>query len=131
MPEPEWLDLDIVLKIHSRNLVRFGGASGLRHSGLLDSALARSQWLYEFDVEADLHRFAAAYAFGIVKNHPFVDGNKRVGSLSAYTFLRYIHWYLTASERDAVRAMLALASGGMSEADFAAWLRTNSEPTGP
>ncbi len=131
MPEPEWLDLDIVLKIHQRNLIRFGGASGLRDSGLLDSALARSQWLYEFDAEADLHRFAAAYAFGIVKNHPFVDGNKRVGYLSAYTFLRYNRWYVTATERETVRAMLALASGGMSEADFAAWLREHSESVEP
>lgn len=87
MTEPEWLDIDLVFEIHAKNLVRFGGASGLRDSGLLDSALARSQWLFEFDAEADLHRFAAAYAFGIAKNHPFIDGNKRVGFVCAYIFL--------------------------------------------
>jgi death on curing protein len=129
--EPEWLDLDVVLEIHEKNLIRFGGATGLRDLGLLHSALARPQWLYEFDTQADLHRFAAAYAFGIVKNHPFVDGNKRVGFLSAYTFLRFNGWYVTATERDAVRAVLALAASDMSEADFAAWLRGNSERLGP
>ena len=102
MPEPEWLDPDVVLEIHQKNLIRFGGASGLRDSDLLHSALARPQWLYEFVAEADLHRFAAAYAFGIIKNHPFVDGNKRAGFLCAYTFLRLNGWYLGARQADAV-----------------------------
>jgi death-on-curing protein len=70
-------------------------------------------------------------AFGIVKNHPFVDGNKRAGFLCAYTFLRLNGWYVTATESDAVRSMLALAAGDVAEADFAAWLRGHSEPLEP
>jgi len=68
--EPEWLELDLVLEIHRLNLLRYGGASGIRDLGLLQSALARPQWLHEFDAAADLHRLAASYANGIVRNHP-------------------------------------------------------------
>lgn len=83
MPEPERLELDLVIEIHKRNIFRYGGALGLRDLGLLESALARPRWLHGFDNTADIHRLAASYAFGIVKNHPFVDGNKRLGLLSA------------------------------------------------
>jgi len=127
VPEPEWLEPDLVIEIHKRNLFRYGGAPGVRDLALLLSALARPQWLYRFDSATDLHRLAASYAFGIVKNHPFVDGNKRMGFLSAYIFLRFNGWYLTASERDAVRSMLALADGTLNEEEFAAWLRSQSE----
>jgi death-on-curing protein len=129
--EPVWLDIDVIREIHQVNLNRFGGAPGLRDLGLLESALYRPQWLHEFDSEADLHQFAAAYAFGIVKNHPFVDGNKRLGYVSACTFLRYNGWHVGARQADAVRAVLALAASEMSEAEFAAWLRGNSERLGP
>jgi death on curing protein len=131
MVEPVWLDLETVLTIHELILNEFGGMPGVRDLGLLESALARAQWLCEFDSEADLHRFGAAYAFGIAKNHPFVDGNKRVGYLSAYTFLRFNGWHVAARQADAVRAMLALAGGSLSEADFAAWLRGHSEAVEP
>jgi death on curing protein len=127
--EPQWLDLDVILDMHRRNLIRYGGGSGLRDQGLLESALARPKWLHEYDTGADLHRLAAAYAFGIVKNHPFIDGNKRLGFVSAYTFLRFNGWYVTADERDTLRALLALASGNLTEAEFAAWLKQNSEAT--
>jgi death-on-curing protein len=125
--EPEWLELDLVLEIQRLNLLRYGGASGIRDLGLLQSALARPQWLHEFDATADLHRLAASYANGIVRNHPFVDGNKRTGFISAYTFLRFNGWYLTATDPDAVRSMLALAAGTLTEEQFAAWLRHQSE----
>jgi death on curing protein len=127
VPEPEWLDLEVVLEIHHKLLVRFGGASGLRDPGLLDSALARPKWLYEFDRAADLHRFASSYAFGIAKNHPFVDGNKRVAFECAYAFLRFHGWHIIATEADVVRVMLALAAGELSEDQMAGWLRENSE----
>jgi death on curing protein len=131
MVEPVWLDLETVLKIHELILNEFGGMPGIRDLGLLESALSRAQWICEFDSEADLHGLGAAYAFGIAKNHPFVDGNKRVGYLSAYTFLRYNRWHVAATQADAVRAMVALASSGMGEADFAVWLREHSEPVEP
>ena len=130
MPEPQWLDLDVVLEIHEKQLTRFGGLAGLRDLGLLQSALARPQWLHEFDQEAGLHRLAAAYAFGIVKNHPFIDGNKRLGLLSAYVFLRFNGWHLTATQSDVVRVMLELADGMLSEEEFASWLQHHSEATG-
>jgi death on curing protein len=125
--EPVWLDLDIILEIHQMNLSRYGGASGLRDLGLLESAVNRPRWSHEFDTEADLHQFAAAYAFGIVKNHPSVDGNKRLGYVSACTFLRFNGWHVAASQADAVRVVLALASGELSEDQMAGWLRENSE----
>ena len=127
MPEPEWLDLDVVLEIQQQQLIRFGGSPGLRDMGLLQSALARPQWLYEFNPDADAHRFAAAYAYGIVKNHPFVDGNKRLGFLAAYVFLRLNGWHLAATQADIVRVMVALANGKLDEAEFAGWLRQKCE----
>lgn len=131
MPEPEWLTSEVVLEIHRRNLIRYGGTAGLRDSSLLESALARPQWLYKFDSNADLHRIAAAYTFGIVKNHPFVDGNKRVAFLSAYVFLRFNGWHIVANQRDVERVMLALAGGEMNEDQFCVWLKENSQRTEP
>lgn len=128
MLEPEWLDLDLILEIHGLILRRYGGAPGLRDLGLLQSALARPLQLHKFDSSADLHSLAASYANGIVRNHPFVDGNKRTGFLSAYTFLRFNGWYLTATEPDAVRSMLGLAAATLTEEEFSDWLRDHSEP---
>ncbi len=127
MTEPEWLDLEVVLEIHQKLIARFGGASGLGDPGPLDSALARPKWLYEFDPLADLCRFASTYAFGIAKNHPFVDGNKRVAFECAYVFPRFHGWHITATQEEVVRAMLALASGELSEDEFSVWLRDGSE----
>ena len=130
MPEPDWLDLEVVLEIHQKLLARFGGASGLRDRGLLDSALGRPRWQHEFDPAADVHRFASTYAFGIAKNHPFVDRNKRVAFECAYAFLRFHGWHITATQAEVVRVMLALASGDLSEEQLAAWLRQNSDAAG-
>jgi death-on-curing protein len=127
--EPVWLDLDIVVEIHQRQLARYGGASGLRDLGLLDSALARPKWLHEYGAESDLHGFAAAYGFGIIKNHPFVDGNKRVGFLTAYVFLRLNGWHIVADQHDVERVIQAVAGGDLSEDQFARWLKEISEPT--
>jgi death on curing protein len=98
---------------------------------LLDSALARFRWLYGFDPTADLHRLAAAYAFGIAKNHPFVDGNKRAAFVCAYVFLRFHGWHIIATQSGVERAMLELAGGDLTEDQLAAWLRSNSEATPP
>jgi death-on-curing protein len=107
--------MDDVLAIHHDSLTRFGGGSGLRDHGLLDSALARPRWLYGFDPTADLHRLAAAYAFGIAKNHPFVDGNKRAAFVCAYVFLRFHGWHIIATQSGVERAMLELAGGDLTE----------------
>jgi death on curing protein len=107
-------------------LAEHGGASGVRDSGLLDSALARSRNLHARG-ENDLCTLAASYAFGIVRNHPFVDGNKRTAFLAAYVFLRLNGLDLIADKPGATWAMLALAAGDLSENEYAAWLRANTK----
>jgi len=118
-----WLDPWVVEAVHDRLLAEHGGAAGVRDAGLLASALARpiSRAAYG---EMDLCTLAAAYAAGIVRNHPFVDGNKRTGFMAAYIFLARNGLRVKAPEDDATRAMLALAAGEMTEDVFAAWLRT-------
>ena len=102
-----------------------GGASGLRDPGLLDSALARRLNLHANDPDADAAALAAAYAFGIVRNHPFGDGNKRIAFLTAALFLELNGFCFAASEADAVVRTLAFAADEIGEAEFAAWLREN------
>lgn len=105
-------------------LAEHGGATGLRDEGLPGSALARPEHLHAYG-ETDLCRLAAAYAFGIIRNHPFVDGNKRSGLLAAYVFLRVNGVELIAGEVEATTCILSLASGETGEQDFAQWLRRN------
>ena len=124
---PVWLLRSVVEAMHDEQLAEHGGAAGLRDGGLLESALARPQTLLAYG-EPTLFDLAAAYAFGIVRNHPFVDGNKRTGFLAAYLFLRLNGWRLAASQDDAVRTVLALAAGEMPEPDFARWLQANARP---
>ncbi|TQV83093.1 type II toxin-antitoxin system death-on-curing family toxin [Denitrobaculum tricleocarpae] len=128
MSEPVWLQRAVIDAMHDMLLAEHGGPSGLRDEGLLESALARPKNLYSYG-EADLHALTASYAFGIVKNHPFMDGNKRTAFLSAYVFMRRNASRLSADEVAATEAVLALASSEMTEADFAAWLRENSQPS--
>ena len=125
--EPTWLSQVFIIALHGRLLAEHGGAPGLRDPGLLESALAgpRNRLLYG---EPDLCELAATYAHGITQNHPFVDGNKRVAFAAAGVFLELNGRRLTATEPDAVLAVLALASGEMDAAGFAAWLRVSSEP---
>ena len=121
----QWIAEGVIVAVHAEQIAEHGGKNGLRDRGLLSSALARPRNLvgYEAPTVFDL---AAAYAYGIVQNHPFIDGNKRTGFLAAYIFLALNGWKLIASEASAVEAMLALASGGMSEAEFADWLKAQS-----
>ncbi len=111
--------------MHDMLLAEHGGPAGLRDEGLLESALARPENLYSYG-EADLHALAASYAFGIAKNHPFLDGNKRTAFLSAFVFLRINGVQLAADEVSATEAVLALSSSEMNEAEFADWLRENT-----
>jgi len=123
--DPVWLDREDALAIHDMMLAHHGGLAGLRDEGLLDSAIARPQnhWAYG---EHNIHALAAHYASGIVKNHPFLDGNKRTGFLLAATFLELNGWELTASEESVVEKTLDLAAGAIEEQEYAAWLAANS-----
>jgi len=122
---PAWLLKQVVLACHAESLRAHGGSDGLRDEGLLDSALARPLHLHGYE-QADLCRLAAAYAFGIAKNHPFVDGNKRTAFLAAAVFLERTGLVLRALPGHAAAFMLGLADGSRPEAAFAAWLRDNS-----
>ena len=127
MTEPFWLSRQAIEIIHDEQLVEHGGAGGIRDAGLLESALARPRNLFAYG-EADICALAAAYAAGIVRNHPFVDGNKRTGFLAAYSFLAVNGLELDAPEAEAVVMTLGLASGEMPEQGFAAWLRDRTHP---
>jgi len=122
--EPLWLSDELPVVLHDRLVADFGGSSGVRDRGLLKSAMARPRQLYAYG-SPDLGELAAAYAAGVVRNHPFVDGNKRVGFMLAYIFLVRNGYRLTASEAAATRAVLDLASGALSEQAFARWLANN------
>ena len=122
-----WVPAASVFGAHARSIARFGGAEGVRDEGLLLSALARPENLAAYG-EPDVFDLAAAYAFGIVRNHPFVDGNKRAAFLTAALFLLLNGRELVAAEPDATATMLAFAAGEVGEEDFAAWLRANAPP---
>ncbi|MDR3560583.1 MAG: type II toxin-antitoxin system death-on-curing family toxin [Negativicutes bacterium] len=123
-----WLKEEVIIAVHDEQLAEHGGAEGVRDSGLLSSALARPKNLAEYE-KPSAFELAAAYATGIVRNHPFVDGNKRTGFLAAYMFLALNGWELDAPEADAAAAVLALAAGEIDETQFSAWLKENSVKT--
>ena len=125
--EPKWLTLDMVLAIHDEQLEIFGGAPGIRDRGLLESALARPMNRWSYDPGANVFELAAAYAFGIVRNHPFVDGNKRAGLLALQAFLFLNDWRFDPDQADEVKTILALAAGDVEEADLARWIEANVE----
>jgi death-on-curing protein len=124
--EPEWLSKAIILAVHDEQLAEHGGGTGVRDDGLLDSALARPQNRLAYDAAADLATLAAAYAFGIARNHPFIDGNKRTAFVAAELFLNLNGMTLSASDEACVLTMLRLAAGEIEEDAFAAWLRANT-----
>lgn len=122
--EPMWIREDVVQAIHRRQLAEHGGMEGQREPGLLAAALARPQHLQAYgDPPPDLADLAAAYAYGLVQNHPFADGNKRVALVVMRTFLRLNGHDLVASPEEKYRMFLGLAAGQVSEADFAGWIR--------
>ena len=127
MKEPAWIDREDCLGFHSALLSRFGGLDGLRDSGLLDSALARPLQLLAYG-QPSLFDLAAAYAHGIVKNHPFLDGNKRSGLMAAALFLELNGMVFNAPEEEAVLQTLALAAGEIDADAYAAWLRDSCSP---
>ena len=126
MKEPVWVLRETVLTLHEQLLAEFGGSAGIRDDGLLDSALARPQNLLAYGKPSRFD-LAASYGFGLVKNHPFVDGNKRIGFTVAVLFLELNGCLLQATEADAVVRTLALAAGRMTKADYSEWLKANSK----
>ena len=118
-----FLDQAVVIAIHDRQLAEYGGAAGVRDAGLLDSALSRPQNKHAYG-EDDPFVLAASYAFGIARNHPFLDGNKRTAWVSARTFLALNGKALLPDRKEAVEYMVHLAEGSFEEAAFAAWLAT-------
>jgi death-on-curing protein len=120
-----WLRDDVVIAIQSEQIAEHGGMHGLRDAGLLSSALARPQKQASYD-DSSVFDLAAAYAFGIISNHPFVDGKKRTGFLAAYVFLYANGWELMATEAEAVAAVLALAVREMDAAGFSNWLEDHA-----
>ncbi len=122
-----WIDKQALLLLHGESLAEHGGAAGMRDQGLLDSALARAPNLAAYG-EPDVAALAATYGFGIARNHPFVDGNKRAAFLAVGLFLALNGYRLAATQADATVVMLALAAGELDEAGFAGWLRAHLEP---
>lgn len=118
-----WLRTDVVLAIHRLQIAEHGGEDGVRDIGLLESALARPRNIHSYEPDADIARLAAAYAFGIAKNHPFVDGNKRVALVAMRTFLLLNGFDLDASQSEKYLTFMALAEGKMTEKKLAAWVR--------
>jgi death-on-curing protein len=129
--EPQWLDSAIVLDVHAEQLALFGGADGVRDLGLLDSALARPLNKLAYG-ETNLAALAAAYAFGIARNHPFVDGNKRAAFASIIVFLGLNRVEFAPSPEAATAIILGLAAGEIDEDDLSHWIEDNMQsPSGP
>lgn len=120
--EPVWLTVEAVLAMHEQLVAEHGGDAGVRNLGLLDSALAAPRHHHTYG-ERDIFVLAAAYAYGITRNHPFIDGNKRTAFLAAYTFLGINGWELNAPEDEVVRAVVGLSDRSLSVEAFAEWLR--------
>lgn len=121
-PSFKWLPKGAVLAMHARQLAEHGGGMGMRDEGLLESALQRPQNNFEYE-NPDIADLAAAYAYGIARNHLFIDGNKRTALVSARTFLLLNGYQITASKEDRVHTFLALASGNLTETELATWFR--------
>ncbi len=130
MKEPLWIGVLEALVLHDMQIVTFGGREGIRDVGLLDSALARPRNLWSYRRKRpSLARLAAAYAFAVAKNHPFVDGNKRTALVVSFAFLEVNGMEMKAREEEAYRVFMDVASSRMSEAKLCAWLGRNSSPT--
>lgn len=127
MSEWVWLNRAVIIAIHEVQLAEHGGGTGVRDAGLLDSALGKPQQLNNYgEPPPDAAALAASYGYGISRNHPFIDGNKRTGYVAAELFLRLNGWRLNADDASCVVTMLAVAAGDITEEVFAAWLRAHA-----
>ncbi len=122
-----WLTKNMVEVFHRESLALFGGADGIRDEGLLLSALARPENIHAYEPDADVFRLAAAYCTGVVKNHPFIDGNKRTGALCAIAFLGLNGIELEFDEPEIAAIIIGLAASDVREDELAAWLRKNAQ----
>lgn len=122
-----WIMRSVVIAAHHEQLAEHGGATGIRDGGLLDSALARPENLAAYG-SPDVAALAAAYGFGIVRNHPFVDGNKRAALIATELFLALNGFELVVDDAECVLVVLALAASELKEEEFAAWLREHLAP---
>jgi death on curing protein len=125
MKAPVWVRRDVVLAVQEMLLAEHGGAAGIRDEGMLDSALGRPENLFAYG-KPTIFELAASYAFGLAKNHPFIDGNKRIGFATGILFLELNGYRFTATEVDAVLKTLALAASEMTESAYATWIKANS-----
>ncbi|MDY6852755.1 MAG: type II toxin-antitoxin system death-on-curing family toxin [Thermodesulfobacteriota bacterium] len=122
MNQPQWVLNEVVLAIHKQQLAEHGGPSGVRDEGLLASALARPKNLFDYEPDdASIQRLAACYAFGLARNHPFLDGNKRVALVVSLLFLKLNGMDLSAPMEERYQVFMALADGGMGEDELSAW----------
>jgi death on curing protein len=127
MSEWVWLNRAVIIAIHEVQLAEHGGGTGVRDAGLPDSALGKPQQLNNYgEPPPDAAALAASYGYGISRNHPFIDGNKRTGYVAAELFLRLNGWRLNADDASCVVTMLAVAAGDITEEAFAAWLRAHA-----
>lgn len=122
--EPRFIGIDVAQAVHDRQLAEHGGLAGVKDAGLLESAMNRPLNKFGYG-ETDLCALAAAYAFGIARNHPFADGNKRTAWVIARLFLKLNAIEITFDKADAIRTMLALASGALEEEELAVWFRSH------
>ena len=118
-----WINIDSALAIHNRQIAEHGGNEGVRDEGLLSSALARAQNLNAYTDDADISALAGAYAFGIAKNHPFIDGNKRTALVVMRTFLRSNGFDVKATQAEKYVTFLSLAEGSIDESELVDWIR--------
>lgn len=127
--EPVWINRELIIAIHERQLAEHGGSSGIRDEGMLESALARprQKWAYGGS-DIDIVVLAAAYAYGLARNHPFVDGNKRTAAVACELFLELNGYRLLASDVELYPEFLQLAAGELTEEAFTDWLRSNARP---
>ncbi len=127
-PEPEWIELEDCLVLHESSIARFGGTEGIRDEGLLKSAISRPRHVFAYE-EAGLFALAAVLASGIIRNHPFLDGNKRTGFLAAALFLEINGESFAAPEIEVVERTLALAARAIEESDYRDWLERSCRPS--
>ncbi|MBS3745352.1 MAG: type II toxin-antitoxin system death-on-curing family toxin [Wenzhouxiangellaceae bacterium] len=126
---PAWVSIDLVEAVHERQLAEHGGGSGIRDRGMLESALAKPRQLHAYGgADVDIPALAAAYGYGIARNHAFVDGNKRTAYVVMRLFMLLNGWELVAAMPDRYATMLGLAAGDLSEAELVDWLRANTRP---
>jgi death-on-curing protein len=130
MSEPVWVNRRALLLLHSESLADFGGSSGLRDEALFESALERSRMRWNYKPESSIAELAACYGFGLTKNHPMMDGNKRLGFLAMGVFLRMNGYRLVADRAEAVLVMEGVAAGKLDERGLAAWIEAHAEKEG-